>query len=243
LGCNFPATLPIACKDRQSQLESKASPSDRAQAIILYGINTSNTEVSKTAQLQQNYIMNTNKKYIVTLLILAIATSISSCNSNPTVSNTKEPTPAPATPTPTPTSQPTPSIGQLRAKTTPSPDSKAVTDKNINVTVYTSDTQCQELIPKKVTVPAQEPVTSAVGKIIEEQDTADFNLSGYRVIIQDGVATVDLRIAPDSQRQLTSLSSCEQFALFGSLRKTLTSNAQWKIKEVRFTERGEEIVL
>ncbi|MFO0142950.1 MAG: sporulation/spore germination protein, partial [Aphanizomenon sp.] len=38
-------------------------------------------------------------------------------------------------------------------------------------------------------------------------------------------------------------SSCEQFALFSSIRKTLISNAQWKIKEVRFTERGEDIML
>ncbi|MFM6369036.1 MAG: sporulation/spore germination protein, partial [Dolichospermum sp.] len=40
-----------------------------------------------------------------------------------------------------------------------------------------------------------------------------------------------------------SLSSCEQFALFGSVRKTLMSNSEWKIKDVRFTERGEDIVL
>jgi hypothetical protein len=208
--------------------------------------------------------MNTSKRYIITFIILAIATSISSCSSNPpTANNIDQPKSETATPTPTNTQSAqtptqTPSMAQLRAKSTntetplpkesptentPSASSKAVIGKTTNVTVYTSDTQCQELIPKKVTVPVQEPVTSAVGKIIEERDTADFNLSGYRVIVQDGIATVDLRLAPDSQRQLTSLSSCEQFALFGSLRKTLTSNAQWKIKEVRFTERGEEVAI
>jgi hypothetical protein len=31
--------------------------------------------------------------------------------------------------------------------------------------------------------------------------------------------------------------------LFSSVRKTLISNSQWKIKDVRFTERGEEIAL
>jgi len=111
------------------------------------------------------------------------------------------------------------------------------------VTIYTSDVQCQELVPEKISVPAEEPVTNTVGKIIEKRDTSDFSLSGYRVNVKNGVATVDLRISPESKRQIASLSSCEQFALFGSLRKTLTSNAAWNIKEVRFTERGQDIVL
>ncbi|NEQ15875.1 MAG: sporulation/spore germination protein, partial [Moorea sp. SIO3E2] len=33
------------------------------------------------------------------------------------------------------------------------------------------------------------------------------------------------------------------FALFGSLRKTLTANSQLNIKDVRFTEQGEDIYL
>jgi hypothetical protein len=68
-------------------------------------------------------------------------------------------------------------------------------------------------------------------------------LSGYRVRVNNGVATVDLRLSPQSKRNFVSLSSCEQFALFGSVRKTLTNNSQWKIKEVRFTEKGEAIVI
>lgn len=118
-----------------------------------------------------------------------------------------------------------------------------MTDKTVNVTLYISDTQCQELVPQTITVAAQQPVTDAVGKILEQRDNGDFSFFGYRVNIKDGVATVDLRLDPKSRRQITSLSSCEQFALFGSLRKTLTSNPQWGIKDVRFTERGEQIVL
>lgn len=124
----------------------------------------------------------------------------------------------------------------------PATTSKVTTAKTTNVTVYTSDAQCQQLIAQKVPVSADEPVQGAVGKILEQRDSGDFNLSSYRVNVKNGVATVDLRLAPNSKRQIASLSSCEQFALFGSLRKTLTSNAQWKIKDVRFTERGEEIV-
>ncbi|MBD2346077.1 GerMN domain-containing protein [Anabaena subtropica] len=173
--------------------------------------------------------MKMNNRYFLPFMVVAIA-SLSSCSSKPTsTTNTISPTPAP-------------SMAQLRAKPN-NTKSQAVSGKTVNVTLYTSDIQCQELVPQNVAVPATEPVTNAVGKIIQGQDTADFSLSGYRIRVKNGVATVDLRLSPQSKRQFVSLSSCEQFALFGSLRKTLTSNTQWKIKEVRFTEKGEDIVL
>lgn len=96
---------------------------------------------------------------------------------------------------------------------------------------------------EKTAVSASQPIAGAVGKVLENADSADFSLSGYRVNVVSGVATVDLRVAPDSKRKLVSLSSCEQMAIFGSLRKTLTSNAQWKIKSVRFTDRDKEVIL
>lgn len=205
--------------------------------------------------------MSPRKKYIVPIVpfvVAAIAISLSSCSSGPNSQNTTTPAPGTnnnietlATPTPTPTPTTTSEPLQPRAQfpatesflNTSPRQNKTFSDKTTNVTLYTSDSQCQELVPQKVSVPAEEPVEGAVGKIIEERDSADFVLSGYRVNVQDGVATVDLRISPGSQRQFTSLSSCEQFALFGSLRKTLLSNSQWKIREVRFTERGEELIL
>lgn len=201
--------------------------------------------------------MNTTKRYFLPLIFVTMVVSLSSCSSNPTARNIDSPKPDPIT-TPTnsvssQTSSQIPSVAQLREKSpnqespkenTPSSSiPKAVTSKTTNVTLYTSDTQCQEFIPEKVSVPAEEPVTNVVSKILEKRDTSDFSLSGYRVNIKNGIATVDLRISPESKRQIASLSSCEQFALFGSLRKTLTSNSQWNIKEVRFTERGEDIVL
>ncbi|MEM7557243.1 MAG: sporulation/spore germination protein [Cyanobacteria bacterium P01_A01_bin.84] len=118
-----------------------------------------------------------------------------------------------------------------------------VIGKTLGVTMYTSDPQCQKLVPKKVQVSAKNPAQNIVGQIIEQQDGGDFNLSGYRVNVKGNIATVDLRVSPNSKRQITSLSSCEQFALFGGLKKTLTSNSQLNIKEVRFTEKGEEIPL
>jgi Sporulation and spore germination len=201
--------------------------------------------------------MNTTKRYFLPLIFVTMFVSLSSCSSNPTARNLDSETPSPIT---TPTNSASsltpsqiPSVAQLREKSpnqeslkenTPSSlTSKAASSKTTNVTVYISDAQCQELVPEKVSVPAEEPVKNVVSKILEKRDTSDFSLSSYRVNIKNGIATVDLRISLESKRQITSLSSCEQFALFGSLRKTLTSNAQWNIKEVRFTERGEDIVL
>lgn len=211
----------------------------------------------KFIKQHSNKIMNTNKKYIIPFIVVAIAATISSCNSNQASRNLDQTaTAATTTPTNSPSSQ-IPTQAQLRAKSsqeqpfstepftenTASSTYIAATDKTINLTLYTSDSECQELIPNTVSVPAEKPATGIVSKIIEQQDTGDFSLSGYRVSVKNRIATVDFRISPDSKRQLVSLSQCEQFTLFGSLRKSLTSNAQLNIKKVRFTERGKKITL
>lgn len=114
----------------------------------------------------------------------------------------------------------------------------------VSVKVYHVDDQCENLVPETVEVASDRPMAAAVGKVLEGQGNTDFKLTGYRVSVDgNGVATVDLRIAPDSPRQLISLSSCEQLSLFGSLEETLMQNPQWQIKSVQFTERGEKIVL
>ena len=194
-------------------------------------------------KIQRNYYMYNYKQAILSLFLVVSCTVISSCDTNNTADN--------PTPETTPTSNINPSP-QRKIQKSPTPvvepyvsnsNTKAISGKTTNVTVYTSDAQCQELIPKKADVSAQEPMNDAIGKIFKEQNTADFSVSGYRVNVKNGVAIVDLRVSPESKRQLSSLSSCEQFALFSSVRKTLISNSQWKIKDVRFTERGEDITL
>ena len=151
---------------------------------------------------------------------------------------------------------PSPSAAKLREKTklTEIPEKKTLTynaiptetqapaGKTVDVTVYTIDSQCQDFVPKKTSVPADEPVAGAVGRALEGHNNGDFSLSGYRVSVQNGTATVDLRVAPNSKRSLSSLSSCENSAIFGSVSRTLTSNSKWKIKNVRFTEKGEEVI-
>lgn len=177
---------------------------------------------------------------------------------NPPLPNQLDSNPSSPTPSPSPTSQvdsddstsaqpETKTPDETQASNAPSSKANSSTQssKTVALTIYQADTQCQALVPEKVAVPAGSPADAAVGKVLEKAESGDFDLAGYRVNInsKSGVATVDLRLAPDSQRQFASLSACEQFALFGSLRKTLTDNSQLKIKDVRFTEQGQEIVL
>jgi hypothetical protein len=136
-------------------------------------------------------------------------------------------------------SQLSPSSEPLSASTSKA-TSTVQPSKTVTLRIYQADSQCQNLVSQKVAVPAGSPANAVVGKVLQQADSGDFDLGGYRVNInaQTGVATVDLRRLPSSQRQFISLSACEQFALFGSLRKTLIANSQLKIKDVRFTEQG-----
>ncbi|MEB3180246.1 MAG: sporulation/spore germination protein [Nostocaceae cyanobacterium] len=194
-----------------------------------------------------NKIIKTNPKYISSLIVGAIALSLSGCGSTAklTVSESQIPTNLTKSvlSTSIPADEPTEKDSTPEKPTVQTkPPAAKNTPKTTTVTVYTSDSQCQDLIPQKLTVPAEESMVAAVGKILEQRDTADFSLSGYRVSVNNGVAVVDFRVTPNQQRQIASLTNCEQFALIGSIRKTLTSNPQWKVKEVRFTQQGEEIV-
>lgn len=196
------------------------------------------------------------KKYFTRLLTGVIVLSLSSCASGLTKSNTDIPVAE---------TTDTFSVTQLDAPgSTPAQDQKvtsvaaqplkAINTKTTSITqsiktvpvnIYQADSQCQTLVSEKVALPLDNPVNAAVAKVLKEADSGDFELVGYHVNVNANsrVATVDLRLSPDSRRQFVSLSACEQFALFGSLRKTLTSNSQLKIKAVRFTQQGKEIKL
>lgn len=116
--------------------------------------------------------------------------------------------------------------------------------KTVRVNLYQPDIECKKLMPSPVVVERDRAMDAAVSKVLQARNSADFTVVGYRINIDEyGVATVDLRLKPDSRRQFISLSMCEQFALFGSLRETLTNHPDWKIKDVKFTERGKLIEL
>ncbi|NER38860.1 MAG: hypothetical protein F6J93_33720 [Oscillatoria sp. SIO1A7] len=141
-------------------------------------------------------------------------------------------------------------LGKAKAPSIPSsfPAKPARTSQaanTVSINIYKPDSRCQKLISEPVAVDSEQPIQAAVGKVLAERNTADFSVAGYRVILEpnNGLATIDMRLKPDSPRKFVSLSSCEQFALFGSLRQTLTDNPKWQINTVRFTERGKDIIL
>lgn len=118
------------------------------------------------------------------------------------------------------------------------------TAKIVTVTVYEPDSECKTLIAQEISIPAENSLLATVSKILERQYGGDLNFA-YRVSVDrnSGKAIIDLRVSPDSKRTLTSMSTCEQLAIFGSLRKTLIANPMWNVKQVQFTSRGEDIWL
>ncbi len=196
------------------------------------------------------------KKYVTRLLTGVIVLSLSSCASGLTKSNTDTSvaetidtfsvTQLDATgSTPAPDQTVTPVVTQPLKATNTKATSITSSIKTVPLKIYQADSQCQTLVSEKVAIPLENSVNAAVGKVLKQADSGDFDLVGYRVNVNANsrIATVDLRLSPDSRRQFVSLSTCEQFAFFGSLRKTLTSNSQLKIKAVRFTQQGKEIKL
>ncbi|NET49917.1 MAG: sporulation/spore germination protein, partial [Merismopedia sp. SIO2A8] len=119
------------------------------------------------------------------------------------------------------------------------------TSTSLTLNIYRVDNQCNNLESEAVQVRADGVVDAVVNKVLEQATSSDFDVAGYRVRVnaQSGVANIDLRLVPDSRRKFVSLSTCEQLALFGGLRRTLTNNSQLKIKDVRFTEQGQKIYL
>lgn len=133
-----------------------------------------------------------------------------------------------------------------RSETAPSPalpPSQPTANRaaTTQVTLFTIDNQCNDFRQTQITVPADKAIEAAIAKVLEDRESGDFSLGGYRVSVNNGVATVDLRPAPHSERSLYSLTHCEQLALFGGVRRTLLGNAQWRIQDVQFTIAGEEL--
>lgn len=128
---------------------------------------------------------------------------------------------------------------------TPAPDPVPAvpTATTTTLEVYLPDAYCETLVPTRVET-ARTDVEGAIAIVIDHFNTADFAIAGYRVARdpQSQTATIDLRTAADS-RPLQTLSACQQFALFGSLRQTLTNHPTWQIQGVEFTQQGEAIVL
>ncbi|MEL6260159.1 MAG: sporulation/spore germination protein [Cyanobacteria bacterium J06623_5] len=117
------------------------------------------------------------------------------------------------------------------------------TDEMVTVSVYTIDAQCNDFVEETVQVPIDQAMNQAVGKAVGAVEYNAFKLAGYQVNLNGSTATVDMQLAPGSERQFVSLSSCEQRALFGSVEETLLNNPDWNVDAVKFTDGGKELVL
>ena len=123
----------------------------------------------------------------------------------------------------------------------PSPSSVALATKTIPVNIFQLDNQCNRFETTKEAVAVDQPVTQAIAKTLLKANSESLDVAGYRVKVASGVATIDFRPIPNARRSLMSLANCEQLALFGSVRRTLTQNPALKIKSVQFTDRGQKI--
>ncbi|MGB0562861.1 MAG: hypothetical protein ACPGVO_13810 [Spirulinaceae cyanobacterium] len=114
-------------------------------------------------------------------------------------------------------------------------ESPAQSPTQPTVQVYRAAADCETFAVETVAVP-EATLEQAVGAAIAQFQTADFPIAGYRVQTQpeQKTATIELRLAPDAPRRFDSLSLCEQFALFGSLRQTATQFAPEEIQTVEF---------
>lgn len=131
----------------------------------------------------------------------------------------------------------------LLSTATETQSSELTENQKIPVTLYHADHLCENYTTEIVELSAKDSLEQAISLILKHNSSPDFNIVGYRVKLDPAkqTATIDLRLDANSPRQLISLSPCEQFALFGSLRQTLINHESWQIKELIFTEKGQEI--
>jgi hypothetical protein len=121
--------------------------------------------------------------------------------------------------------------------------------KTATVKVFHADRQCEALVPDNTEIPIpavgnaskEVMVAATLQNLFESQDIANFQVAEYYVTLDGNTAIVDITVAPNSRRTITSLSSCEQFALFKAIEATLTENS-FDLNEVRFTQSGGESI-
>lgn len=171
----------------------------------------------------------------------ASPSSTSSPTPSPTPSALSEKPPTAADATPDGAARPPADSAATPPDKVPTQQLAANSSATQEVTVYQLDNQCEEFVAKQVTVPTQDAATTLVGKVLETSNSPDFKIDNYRIQVQNGTATIDLRLPPNAKRPFAAMSACEQRSLLGSLNKTLTENPKLKINAVRFTDGKEEL--
>jgi len=119
-------------------------------------------------------------------------------------------------------------------------------------TIYRVDLRCQILEPQTIELDVavtpgdrqatiQAEIEAAIGAVLKQWTGSDGEIAGYRVTVRDRVATIDLRRDPNAARPWIGLSTCEQFALFGSLRATIVNESAWGVDRVEFLSLGQAL--
>ena len=149
-------------------------------------------------------------------------------------------------PTPQAPRQPQGPEAQVRGtqvRPTEAPGEQLAAVPTTSLDIYQLDRDCKAFGVRKVVLPQEASLEAAIQETLDANVSQEFAIAGYRVTLTNGVATVDVRRAGGSDRLFTSLSICEQLALFGSLRRTLVSNGQLGVTQVRFTSQGQALRL
>mgnify|MGYP005844743305 CR=1 FL=1 len=132
----------------------------------------------------------------------------------------------------------------MRGQVAPAPGGTNAPMDRVGVIIYRVDRQCQTLVGSPTEVSRTTALEMTIRQILQQPNLTEVPLM-YRVEVdpQRQAVTIDFRVPPQSHQRITSLSVCEQLAIFGSLRQTLLKNPQLRVNQVYFTERGREIAL
>ncbi len=115
----------------------------------------------------------------------------------------------------------------------------------VAITYYQADDTCSAFGERRAVAHPDHP-EQIVATILANPnlELAGLDLAGYTVTrpAPDTLA-LEFTLAPDSPRQLQSLSACEQFMLLGSLDRTLRENPALGITTLEFRQNGLPLIL
>ena len=176
---------------------------------------------------------------IISIALLLIAGCGQSVERSKSDTTTDAPAAVPSTPSPSARAPNREEPAASLDSDQPQSENADLTD-TVPVVIYRINRACTDFVAEPARVKRDRALEQTLQRVLSEQIQAEFDLAGFRVSFdqETQVATIDLRLAPDSPRQFVSLSACEQMTLFGSLRETLLKNTQWDVESVEFTAQG-----
>ncbi|NJN75459.1 MAG: hypothetical protein HC796_03505 [Synechococcaceae cyanobacterium RL_1_2] len=91
----------------------------------------------------------------------------------------------------------------------------------LKVDLYRVNSECNGFEAVVKDLPTETAMDAAIEETLAYTTNGDFEIAGYRLKTVDSIATIDLRLPPDSPRTFLSLAPCEAYTILGSLRETL----------------------